>query len=396
MSHFAFFMGQYLQHFFRLKAVSAMSMAMAVLLPGLWREAAAGQNEAAATEMPVVVQLVKPGLILVRSGSLLEKKLDISTVRKQPINTPLLVVTGAVVARLPIGTTPKEDRWQFNSIELSGVYADWLRAQAEKEFNSKRLVKIRELTAAQFNSQKLAVERLGKLVATGTEAIRDLAAAEANLLQVQMEGQKDVYEAETAFTVSNRNRAALERKLLQEGVDPLLLESSASGVSLVMADVPELRIGLVSVGQACVARFYGIPEQQFAGKVRSLAPALSAERHTLRVFFELSDKTDQFKPGMYAEIGLGTDPRDAILVPTDGVLHSGNSDYVLIGAGPGLWRITEVNVGENIDDHVEILKGLQGNERIIGNGAILLKPMLVQSLQNEEVGNKTQSAGTVH
>ncbi|MGH8553621.1 MAG: efflux RND transporter periplasmic adaptor subunit, partial [Methylococcales bacterium] len=218
----------------------------------------------------------------------------------------------------------------------------------------------------------------------------------ANLLQVQMEGQKDVYEAETAFTVSNRNRAALERKLLQEGVDPLLLESSASGVSLVMADVPELRIGLVSVGQACVARFYGIPEQQFAGKVRSLAPALSAERHTLRVFFELSDKTDQFKPGMYAEIGLGTDPRDAILVPTDGVLHSGNSDYVLIGAGPGLWRITEVNVGENIDDHVEILKGLQGNERIIGNGAILLKPMLVQSLQNEEVGNKTQSAGTVH
>lgn len=340
-----------------------------------------------------VVELAGNRLIRVKAGSLLEQKFSITSVQKQRITTPLLVVTGAVVARLPVGSAPKEDRWQFNSIELSGVYADWQRAQAEKDFNAKRLEKIRELTAAQYNSQKLAVDRLRKLVATGTEAIRDLTAAEATLMEVQLGGQKDVYEAETALTVSSRSRAALERKLLQEGVDPVLLESSSPGVSLIMADVPELRISLVAVGQACAARFYGLPDQVFAGKVRSLAPTLSAERHTLRVFFELNDATDQFKPGMYAEIGLGTDPRDAILVPTDGVLHSGNSDYVLIGAQEGLWRITEVSVGESIDDRIEILKGVREGERIIGNGAILLKPMLVQSLQNEEADNRRPLSG---
>ncbi|PPD48169.1 MAG: RND transporter [Methylobacter sp.] len=341
-----------------------------------------------------VVELAGTRLIRVKSGSLLEQKFNITTVKKERINTPLLVVTGAVVARLPIGSAPKEDRWQFNRIELSGVYADWQRAQVEKDFNAKRLEKIRELTSAQYHSQKLAVDRLRKLVATGTEAIRDLTAAEATLMEVQLGGQKDVYEAETALTVSSRSRAALERKLLQEGVDPLLLESSAPGVSLVMADVPELRISLVSVGQACAARFYGLPDQVFAGKVRSLAPTLSAERHTLRVFFELNDKADQFKPGMYAEIGLGTDPRDAMMVPTDGVLHSGNADYVLIGAQDGLWRITQVDVGESIDDRIEILKGLREGERIIGNGAILLKPMLVQALQNEEIGGQRPHFGT--
>ncbi|MCK9395853.1 MAG: efflux RND transporter periplasmic adaptor subunit [Methylobacter sp.] len=395
MIYLALFMDNFLKRSSRLKTGLAVSMALAVLFNGSWQAAAADQKEATEVEVSPVVRIVKPRVIGVKADSLLEKKFNISTVQKKRINTPLLVVTGAVVARLPIGSSPMEDRWQFNSIELSGVYADWQRAQAEKEFNTKRLVKIRELTAAQFNSQKLAVDRLRKLVATGTEAIRDLTAAEANLLQVQLEGQKDVYEAETALTVATRSRAALERKLLQEGVDPLLLESSAAGVSLVMADVPELRIGLVSVGQSCIARFYGIPNQLFSGKVRSLAPTLSAERHTLRVFFELNDQADQFKPGMYAEIGLGTDPRDAILIPTDGVLHSGNSDYVLIGDGPGLWRIAEVDVGESVDDHVEILKGLQGGERIIGNGAILLKPMLVEALQNEETDNKTQSGGVM-
>ncbi|MDD5461427.1 MAG: efflux RND transporter periplasmic adaptor subunit [Methylococcales bacterium] len=393
MTFLALFMDNYLKHYSRLNNILTVSMILAALFCGSWQQAAADQKEASATEVPAVVQLAEPRVIGVKAGSLLEKKFNISIVQKERINTPLLVVTGAVVARLPMGSTPMEDRWQFNSIELSGVYADWQRAQAEKNFNIKRLVKIRELTAAQYNSHKLAVDRLRKLVATGTEAIRDLTAAEANLLQVQLEGQKDVYEAETALTVATRSRAALERKLLQEGVDPLLLESSAPGVSLVMADVPEIRIGLVRVEQACVARFYGIPNQQFSGKVRSLAPTLSAERHTLRVFFELNDQSDQFKPGMYAEIGLGTDPRDAILVPIDGVLHSGNSDYVLINAGPGLWRITEVDVGESANDRIEILKGLQGGEHIIGNGAILLKPMLVQALQNDEADKKSPSGG---
>ncbi|MEC4750593.1 efflux RND transporter periplasmic adaptor subunit [Methylomicrobium sp. Wu6] len=328
-----------------------------------------------------------------QAGSLLEQKLDISVVLRDQITTPLLLATGSVVAHLAPGSNPSEDRWQFNTIELSGVYADWQRARAEKEFNIKRLTKIRELTAAQTQSQGLVVERLRKLVATGTEAIRDLTAAEANLLQVQLEGQKAVYEAETALTVATRNRAALERTLLQDGVDPVLLENAASGTSLIKADVPELKISLVSAGQACVAKFYGLPGQTFNGKVKSLAPALSAEQHTLRVFFELPDVNNKFKPGMYAEIGLGTDPRMAILVPSDAVLHSKNADFVFIGNGPGLWKITEVQVGESIGDKVEILAGLQGGEKIIGTGAILLKPMLVQALLNEEAAKEMQPDG---
>ncbi len=376
-------MPSYLTPRFKTKTIMLLIGLLVVLITMLWQVMPAPKTEAPVLDTSPVVSLTEAHVISVKAGSLIEKKFTISTVQKQQVSTPLLIVTGAVVARLPKGSGPIEDRWQFNSLDLSAVYADWQKAATEKDFNSKRLIKIRELTAAQYNSQKIAVDRLRKLVATGTEAIRDLTNAEANLLEVQLEGQKDVYEAETALTVATRTRAALERKLFQEGIDPLLLEHSSPGISLIMADVPELKIRQVSVGQSCAARFYGLSDQSFSGKVRSLAPTLSPERHTLRVFFELNDTYDQFKPGMYAEIGLGTDPRPAILIPTDSVLHSQNSDYVLVKAGHGLWRITEVQVGENIEDHVEILKGLQGGEEIIGNGAILLKPMLVQALQNE-------------
>jgi cobalt-zinc-cadmium efflux system membrane fusion protein len=326
------------------------------------------------------VGLAGPHLIAVQPGSLLEKKLEVPEVRQERLTTPLLTVTGAVMARLRAGSGAVEDRWQFSSVELSGIYADWQKTGTEMEFAAKQLAKTRELTAAQINSQRLVVDRLRKLVATGTEAVRDLTAAEANLLQTQLEGQKAVFEAESALTQATHSHADLERHLLQAGVDPDLLTQVPTGATLVMADVPEVRIGLVKEGQACEARFYGLPAHTFKGIVRSLAPALSPERRTLRVFFELNDTENRLKPGMYAEIGLGTDPRQALLVPSDSVLHIGDADYVLTAAGAGLWRVTEVRIGERAGEQMEILEGLQSGERLIGKGAILLKPVVMQSL----------------
>lgn len=321
-----------------------------------------------------------PLLISVRPGSLLEQKFEIPTVRKEHIVTPLVMVTGAVMARLRPGKEALEDRWQFSNVELSGIYADWEKARTEMDFDAKRLKKTRELTAAQLQSQDRVVERLRKLVATGTEAVRDLTMAEATLLEIQLEGQKAVFEAESALTQATHSHADLERQLLQAGVDPALLEHADADSAMVMADVPEVRISLVKPGQACEAHFFGLPGQTFHGTVRSLAPALSSERRTLRVFFELDDSRGQLKPGMYAEIGLGTDPREAVLAPSDGVFHIGDTDFVLTDAGVGLWRVTPVQVGERAGERVEILDGLKGGERLIGYGAILLKPLVVQAL----------------
>ncbi len=327
------------------------------------------------------VTLAGPYLISVRPGSLIEKKLELTQMRDERIVSPLLTVTGAIMARLRTGQEAREDRWQFSSVELSAIYADWQKASTEMEFDAKQLNKTRELTAAQLNSQNRVVDRLRKLVATGTEAVRDLTSAEASLLQTQLEGQKAVFEAESALTQATHSRADLERRLLQGGIDPDLLQgATVSGAALVMADVPEVRVNLVAAGQACEARFYGLPHQLFRGVVRSLAPALSEEHRTLRVFFELNDQAGQLKPGMYADIGLGTDPRRAILASSDAILHIAESDYVLTEAGSGLWRVTQIQVGERSGARVEILGGLRGNEKIVGNGAILLKPLVVQAL----------------
>ncbi|WP_045227111.1 efflux RND transporter periplasmic adaptor subunit [Methyloterricola oryzae] len=372
-----------------LKVLAGLVVIGLVILAALHGKWASTTHPSQGTQSDAV-SLAGPRLIAVQPGSLLEKKLDLTDVKRERITTPLLTVTGSVTARLRAGPGPIEDRWQFSSVELSGIYADWQKTGTDMEFASKQLAKTRELTAAQLNSQGKVVERLRKLVATGTEAVRDLSAAEASLLQTQLEGQKAVFEAESALTQANHSHADLERRLVQAGVDPALLGNVTGGASLVMADVPEVRIALVAAGQGCEARFYGLPEQRFRGVVRSLAPALSPERRTLRVFFELNDQEGRLKPGMYAEIGLGTDPRQAVLAPADGILHIGEGDYVLVEAGSGRWQVTQIQVGERAGERVEVLNGLEGGERLIGNGAILLKPLVVQALLQTQAPVSTE------
>lgn len=318
-------------------------------------------------------------LISVAPSGPLAEKLEQTTVQKGQISTPLLTVTGAVMASLRPGSSPVETRWQFSNIELSGIYADWQKAATQKEFAAKQLSKIRELTTAQINAQTKVVERMHRLVETGTEAVRNLNAAETQLIQIQLEGQKAIFEAESNLTQAMFGHADLERHLLQSGVDPALIGKMPGGTSLVMADVPEVRLHLVSAGQSCEAHFYSLPDHSFHCTVRSLSPTLSPERRTLRVFFELNDKAENLKPGMYAEIGLGTDPRTSVFVPADSVLHIGRDDFVLVDAGDGLWRITNIQVGEQSGSQVEISSGLKGGERIIAKGAILLKPIVLQA-----------------
>ena len=355
--------------------------AVLVLLWSSFRGSAASTTKPEPIRNLEFVRLMGPRLIAVTPACPLDKKLSLAAASKQKTPAPVLSVTGSIVARLSAGSGPAEDRWQFSSPDLLSAYTDWQKSRVDIDFAEKQLAKIRELNAARIAAQTKVVERLRKLVAAGTDSAKDLAAEEANLLQIQLQGQKEGYEAETAVKVAARNRAALARQLQQAGADPDLLGRLPDGSAVAVADVPEAKIGRAREGQACTAQFYGFPETVFSGRVSRLAPTLSQERRTLQVLFELSDPQGRLKPGMFADIGLGTDLRDTVMVPADGVLHVGRSDYVLVGTEPGVWKVTEVTVGELSGSGIEILDGLQGGERVIGSGAILLKPFVVQAVQ---------------
>jgi cobalt-zinc-cadmium efflux system membrane fusion protein len=331
------------------------------------------------------------GLALrVRPGTPLDDKLVVASVKSEEISSPVLPVTGTVMAKLKPGN---KDAWQFATSDLLSAFTDWEKAIVDVQFQKDQLQAVRDLSDYRVEAQKEVVERMEKLMAAGTERLKDVIAERVNLKQFEIQGRKDVHEAENNVKVAEKTEAALARQLQQAGLEPTMLRSAAAEGVVVVAEVPELVLLRVKTGMLCDVKIYALPGQRFTGKVSNLSPVIVKDKRVLNVQFIVKDANDELRPGMFAETGLGTDPRHALMMPADGVLHVGTKDYVLKGGetaqGSGsaawpTWHIAEVQVGEVHGNDVEVLSGLKKDDRVLGQGAILLKPMVVQALGNIE------------
>jgi cobalt-zinc-cadmium efflux system membrane fusion protein len=328
------------------------------------------------------VAVVGPGVIRVEPGTPFAGKLAVVEARREEITDPVMLVSGRVVASLRPGVAGAEPTWQFDSIDSMESFVAWERARADIAFREATLERLRKLNSARLAAQRDIVSRLEKLVEIGTDTVGDLNQQRATLMQLELSGLQEIHEAETELRVVTREAVAQARRLRQVGLDPAELATFSADIDVVMAEVPEGRSRHVTVGQSCEARFAGLPAEPFAGRVHSIAPVLTPERRSLQVMFSIDDPDDKLRPGMFAEIGLGTDPRAALLVPADAVLHVGYADYVLTEAEPsGMWQVTEVQVGEARKTDVEILAGLEPGRRVVGKGAILFKPLIAPALR---------------
>jgi hypothetical protein len=363
----------------------------------------------AEAEPAAAARSVGPGLIKIAPDTPLGKKLQVVTVQPVRGSTPLLTVTGTVVASLRPGSekvaSPAlmavtgtalvggrgSDFWQFNAPEVLSAFTDWQKSIADIAFAKGQRIKIRDAAIARTLAQQELVDTVANLVTAGTETRKQLAIERATLRQYEIQESREIYEADTAVRMAERNEAALVRQLQQAGLDPAMLTSFTTDLDIVMADVPESFLDRVRVGDGCKARFFGVPRQIFPGQVRSIAPVIAKERRTLRVLFTIADPNAQLHPGMFAEIGLSTDERDILMAPADGIIHISRTDYILVETTEqGVWLATPVVLGDVRGSQIEILNWLKPGDpapapgthlvkpgdRVLGQGAILLKPLL--------------------
>lgn len=346
------------------------------------------------TPRPVeTISIEIAGIVAVTADTPLEKKLKILTVDSETLSVPALSVAGSVVARLGMGAGEAESRWDFATPEIASAYGDWIKARADVKFTTEQSLKVKKLAEERVKYLVNLIVRQEGLAKIGVLEEQVVASTRNDKLQAELTGEKDVYEANNAVKVAERNRGLLERQLLQAGVNPETMLKATEGIVLVVADVPEAKINLVDKGQACEARFVALPndEKPFEGYVGLIGPSVSSVRRTLRVTFELPVANAKLLPGMYADVGLGTHKRKTLTVPADAVLHIGRHDYVLVEEERGRFRIRLVVVGEPVpaaakskgkaeEQRIVVREGLIEKERVVSDGAILLKPMAVKSL----------------
>jgi multidrug efflux pump subunit AcrA (membrane-fusion protein) len=325
------------------------------------------------------VQVLADGRILVPDTGPFAVQLQRRPVMVQRTTAPLVQATGTLLAAMQPSAAGTSLQWQFATGELLSTYADLLQADADVAFHLRQTTTIANLHRTKTRAQEQLVDRLRRLVEIGSDAPRELAMEEARLLEIRLEAERDAHEAENALLSAQTRQSALTKQLEQVGLPPDLLRQGEPGGALLVAEIPEPRIDFVREGQACRIVFYGRPDEIISGKVARVLPTVSAAQRTLRAAIVVDNGGQTLRPGMFANVGLGTEEREALMVPATAVIHVRSSEYVLVAGGQAL-TVTEVVLGEGDGPEIEVLKGIEPGMEVITEGAVLLKPTILQGL----------------
>ncbi len=115
------------------------------------------------------------------------------------------------------------------------------------------------------------------------------------------------------------------------------------------------------------------PGETFHGRVRFLEPELSEKTRTMRAKIEVPNRDGLLRSGMYATVELHpVQVRDALAVPTQAVLRTGQRDVVVVALGEGRFAPREVTLGHEAEGFAEILSGLEEGVEVVTSAQFLL------------------------
>jgi membrane fusion protein, copper/silver efflux system len=130
----------------------------------------------------------------------------------------------------------------------------------------------------------------------------------------------------------------------------------------------------IEVGQKATMELSYAPEKVLEGKVTYIYPYLDEKARDVKVRLEFPNPDLKLKPGMYSNVWIETPAiKDAIVVPVEAVIRSGQRNLVFVTRGEGRFEPREVRIGEESDDgRIRIISGLFENEEVVISAQFLI------------------------
>ncbi|WP_421717586.1 efflux RND transporter periplasmic adaptor subunit [Algiphilus sp.] len=178
-----------------------------------------------------------------------------------------------------------------------------------------------------------------------------------------------------------------------ESVDPMEVDFS----------LPEGELPKVSPGQGVKVRVDGFPEEVFEGEILALESRVDSNTRNFDVRARLPNADGRLRPGQFARVEIDLPgQREVIVVPRTAVKYNSYGSSVFIvqedpdkgpppeNPNPNMPPHTDlmvkqrfVELGEARGDFVEVVKGLEGGEKIATTGLLKLRNEMPVIINNE-------------
>ena len=168
-----------------------------------------------------------------------------------------------------------------------------------------------------------------------------------------------------------KRMAGLEGMKIQPGMEVYHIADLRS--LWLSVEIFEHQFAQIDIGSVAEIELTYFPGEVFRGTVRFVDPEFSEATRTLRMKIEVPNPEGRLRSGMFGTVRFHpTSAPDALVVPTQAVLRTGQRNLVILDLGEGSFAPREVQTGHEGGGYVEILEGLEEHDRIVTSSQFLI------------------------
>ena len=260
---------------------------------------------------------------------------------------------------------------ELQSVELGQARAQRTAAQVRAELARKTVERKRGLAEERIVSRG----ELQRAEAEAAEAEAELRAAEAALAALGVGGGADLSHFTLPSPISGTvlERLAIRGKSVQPS-EPLFRIGDLSHLWLVV-QAPERDVVRMHPGSSAEITLAAIPGQKLRGTVEWIAREVDPHSRTVPARIVIPNPDGRLKPGMFATawIETGAQGEQVVAVPATALQRMDDQWVVFLPRGEGKFEVRPVERGRDLGDEVAILSGLKPGERVVDEGAFVLR-----------------------
>ncbi len=205
---------------------------------------------------------------------------------------------------------------------------------------------------------------------------------------------------DTVIRAPFSGRVGLRRVSVGTLISPGDVITTLDDTSVIKLDfsVPENFLASLREGLSIRASAPAFPGRSFAGKVSSIDSRVDMATRSVIVRALLANEDGALKPGMFLNVSLANDEREALVIPEEALSPEAERQYVYVVADGKVSR-REVRIGGRRPGSVEIAAGLTAGERVViegtqkvRDGATVTSTERTVDAFPEDVGGKSHEA----
>ena len=138
--------------------------------------------------------------------------------------------------------------------------------------------------------------------------------------------------------------------------------------------IPENFATVIKKDLSVIAKFSGIKDKIYKGKIDGVASRINAETRSILTRVKIDNPNYELIPGSLLEITLSTNKRDSLSIPDTSIILEGNKAYVYKVSKDNIANRSEIQIGLRNDGKVEVTSGLNAGDIIVAEGLKKVRP----------------------